>query len=90
MPARNAASGNSRVNLSETILSEIKSWPDLHQNLFVQSHYYGKSPEQLSQGSGMCTAEIRAVLEQCGQKLRAAVKSHRSLGFEPGCSPYAA
>jgi hypothetical protein len=90
MPAMNDGKGNSGMNLSEAILSEIQSWPDLHRNLFVQSHYYGKSTEQLSLMSGIRSPEIRIVLEQCGRKLRAAVRSHRGHGLEPGCSPYAA
>lgn len=75
-------SENPRCSLSEAILAELKSWPDLHRQIFVQSHYRGQSLEQASRCFGLQVSEVRTILRQCERKLSAALRAFRGLSLE--------
>ena len=66
-----------RNNLSEVILGELDSWPDLHRQAFVQAHYQGQSLEQVSRSLGMRVPDVRQILTQCERRLREAVRAFR-------------
>ena len=66
-----------RNGLSELILSELESWQDLHRQVFIQSHYRGQSVEQMSNSFGLCSSEVRMILQQCDRRLRQALKAFR-------------
>ena len=69
--------GYIRNGLSEVILGELESWPDLHRQIFVQSHYRGNSLEQVSRAFEMRASEIRLILNQCESRLREALRAFR-------------
>jgi DNA-directed RNA polymerase specialized sigma24 family protein len=76
--------GYIRNGLSEVILGELDSWPELHRQIFVQSHYRGQSLEQVSHSCGMRVPEVRLILSQCERRLREALREFRALTKEPG------
>jgi DNA-directed RNA polymerase specialized sigma24 family protein len=71
-----------RSGLSEAILSELASWPEIHRQVFVEAHYRGLSVEQVSHSLGMNAVEIRIILQQCERKLRQALRSFRDFVLE--------
>jgi len=75
--------GYIRNGLSEVILGELDSWPDLHRHIFVQSHYRGQSLEQVSRSFGMGVSEVRLILNQCERRLRDALRAFREPKKEP-------
>jgi DNA-directed RNA polymerase specialized sigma24 family protein len=72
-----------RDGLSEVILGELNGWPDDHRQIFIQSHYRGQSPEQVSRSFGMCASDVRLVLNLCERRLREALKAYREPKREP-------
>ncbi len=75
-----------RHGLSELILSELKSWQDLHRQVFVQSRYRGQSVEQVSNSFGLSLPEVRTILQQCDRRLRQALKAFRESRLESDSS----
>ncbi len=76
-----------RNGLSEVILGELESWPDLHRRIFVQSHYRGQSLDEVSLGLGLSASEVRLILEQCERRLRQALKAFRESRQDADSSP---
>jgi DNA-directed RNA polymerase specialized sigma24 family protein len=74
-----------RELLSEAIVEVLRSWPELHRCVFVQSHYRGESVEQLSNSLHIDASEIRIILEHCDRMLRAALKGFRDDAHERTC-----
>jgi DNA-directed RNA polymerase specialized sigma24 family protein len=66
-----------RELLSERIVEALRSWPELHRRVFVQSHYRGESLEEISVSLGLKAIEVRQILENCDRRLRVALKSFR-------------
>lgn len=66
-----------REVLSTAIVDVLKSWPELHQRVFIKSHYCSESIEQISISVGLRASEVRAVLDLCDRKLRGALKGFR-------------
>jgi DNA-directed RNA polymerase specialized sigma24 family protein len=66
-----------RETLSTAILQVLRSWPELHQRVFVKSHYHSESIGEISTSLGLRASDVRSILDQCDRKLRAALKSYR-------------
>ncbi len=66
-----------RELLSQAILDVLRSWPELHQRVFVQAHYQGRSVEAISGALGLSPVDARMILESCDRRLRAALRGLR-------------
>jgi DNA-directed RNA polymerase specialized sigma24 family protein len=66
-----------RETLSTAILQVLRSWPELHQRVFVKSHYHSESIEEISISLGLRASDVRGILDQCDRKLRTALKGFR-------------
>jgi len=68
-------SEHERELLSRAILRTLDSWPKLHQQIFSEAHYHGKSPEAISGSLGVSPDSVRQILRDCEAQLRRALKS---------------
>ncbi len=69
-----------RNGLSDAIVNVLESWPGVDRQVFTRSHYRGESVERISDTLGLSVSEVRSILEQCGRRLRQALKSFRRSG----------
>lgn len=70
-----------RNGLSEAIVDVLGSWPAVERQIFTQSHYFGKTPESISNTLGLSVSEVRLILEQCNRRLRQSLKAFRRAGM---------
>ncbi len=75
----------SREQLSQMILECLNSWPEHQRRVFVETHYSGRSAEDVANTLRLSPSEVARILEQCEQKLYRALKAFRS-GASPGMS----
>ncbi len=75
MRAINAGAPPVREQLTQTILQVLRSWPELDRRVFVQSHYAGRSVEEVSKNLGLGADEIRSILERCERNLHLGLKA---------------
>ena len=68
---------SSRTLLLKAITSALQSWPELHRRVFIQTHYEGKSVQEISQANGIETIEVRQILESSEHRLRDALREFR-------------
>jgi len=66
-----------RRNLTRAILGVLDSWPVLHRQVFVQSHYGGVTAAQIARSLDLDPDEVRSILDRCGRRLRAALRAWR-------------
>ena len=66
-----------REHLLQMILETLGSWPDLHRQVFIQSHYEGRRVEAISASLGLSVHEVRRTLKACNQNLRASLQLFR-------------
>jgi DNA-directed RNA polymerase specialized sigma24 family protein len=75
-----------RELLSEAIVDVLRSWPDLHRRIFIQSHYRGETIEQVSSSLNVDTSDVRVILDHCDRLLRTALKGFRDSAPERSCN----
>ena len=67
-----------RELLSKAIVETLRSWPQLHRQIFSEAHYRGRSIESISNSFNMSSEAVRAILQECDGRLRNALKSFRN------------
>ena len=58
-----------RKQLFMKIVSTLRTWSDLEQEIFTQAHYYGKSPITISNHLKLDVDEVNGILKRCNLKL---------------------
>jgi DNA-directed RNA polymerase specialized sigma24 family protein len=75
MPAYSAKIG--RDDLLREIFSILLKWPELERRVFSQAHYHGQSPETISRSLQLDEKRVRAILQQCDDRLHTSLRDFR-------------
>lgn len=67
--AANEGLETSREFLSQAIMDAVASWPERDRRIFIQAHYEGKSPEEISNSTGLILTSVLQILETCEWRL---------------------
>jgi len=67
--AANEGLETNRESLLQAIMDAVASWPECDRRIFIQAHYEGKSPEEISNSTGLILTNVLQILETCGWRL---------------------
>jgi len=70
-------SDRNRKLLSEAIVVEINSWPEVDRQVFIYTHYAGKRPKEIADSLGLNVVGVYRILQQRERELRTALRAFR-------------
>jgi len=69
----------SREFLSQAIMDAVASWSERDRRIFIQAHYEGKSPEEISNSAGLVLTNVLQILETCEWRLSKSLQAFHTL-----------
>jgi DNA-directed RNA polymerase specialized sigma24 family protein len=68
----------SRDLLSQAIVESLKSWPEFQRRIFIETHYCGRSVEEIARALELGTGEVVQILQRCERRLYRALSALRN------------
>jgi len=63
--------------LTQAIVECLNSWSEIHRRIFIDTHYCGRSVEEIARTLNLRPSDVSSILQQCERRLHESLKVFR-------------